>query len=182
MEAFSVHGLVGKIIDRVPQKQLSIHYGNTEVQPGMNLTPSMTKHQPHIKFEADANSYYTLIMNDADFPSHSDQKMSEFQHWLIVNIPGNDLSRGDVLTEYVGPLPNKGTGHHRYVFMLFKQSKGKMEFRGERRINNRTSDGRKVYNMMDFARKHFLVEPVYGNFFQSEWDESVPKIYEQMKM
>ncbi|GAB1599010.1 phosphatidylethanolamine-binding protein homolog F40A3.3-like [Argonauta hians] len=182
MEAFKAHGLVGRVIDRIPQKQLNVRYGSSDVQPGVNLTPTMTKHQPQIKFDGEANSYYTLIMNDTDFPSRSEQKMGEFQHWMIVNIPGSDISRGDVLTDYVGPIPSKGTGYHRYVFMLFKQPKGKMEFRGERKINNRTSEGRKMYNMMEFAAKYSLQEPIYGNFFQSEWDDSVPKVYEQMKM
>jgi hypothetical protein len=38
-----------------------------------------------------------------------------------VDIPGSDVNEGHVLTQYVGPAPPKGTGLHRYVFVLYKQ-------------------------------------------------------------
>ena len=33
----------------------------------------------------------------------------------MMNIPGNDVSQGEVCAEYVGAGPPKGTGLHRYV-------------------------------------------------------------------
>jgi phosphatidylethanolamine-binding protein (PEBP) family uncharacterized protein len=43
-----------------------------------------------------------------------------FLHWLVINIPGLDVKRGEVITPYMGPAPPKG--RHRYVFLLYKQS------------------------------------------------------------
>lgn len=37
------------------------------------------------------------------------------------NIPGNDISKGEQLCDYLQVFPVKGTGFHRYVFILFKQ-------------------------------------------------------------
>lgn len=33
---------------------------------------------------------------------------SEWHHWLVVNIPQNDVAKGEVLSEYVGSGPPKG--------------------------------------------------------------------------
>jgi len=38
------------------------------------------------------------------------------------NIQGNDCSTGEVLAKYMQPIPPKGTGYHRHVFVLFQQS------------------------------------------------------------
>ncbi len=40
---------------------------------------------------------------------------------MVVNIPGGDLSKGTVLTPYAGPSPPKGSGLHRYIFLVYKQ-------------------------------------------------------------
>lgn len=37
------------------------------------------------------------------------------------NIPGNAVFSGEEITHYVAPFPAKGTGFHRYAFILFKQ-------------------------------------------------------------
>ena len=39
------------------------------------------------------------------------------------NIRDGDIKTGSVLCDYLRPFPAKGTGWHRYVFLLFKQSK-----------------------------------------------------------
>lgn len=51
-------------------------------------------------------------------------------HWMVSNIPGGDISKGDVLCEYIQALPFKGTGWHRIVLVLFRQDEGKVEFQG----------------------------------------------------
>jgi len=39
------------------------------------------------------------------------------------NIPGNDVGRGETLVDYIQPFPVRGTGAHRFVFVLFEQNK-----------------------------------------------------------
>ena len=50
------------------------------------------------------------LVADPDAPSRQDPKFREWHHWLVVNIPGNDVSKGDVLSMYVGAGPPEGTG------------------------------------------------------------------------
>lgn len=53
------------------------------------------------------------------------------KHWLIGNIPGSDIKKGDVLADYRGSGPPEGSGLHRYVFLVFKQE-GKIAYEEER--------------------------------------------------
>jgi len=55
--------------------------------------------------------------------------MREYRHWVVTNIsPGTgdfqpaNLSHGNTLSAYLGPAPPAGSGPHRYVFLLYKQS------------------------------------------------------------
>lgn len=43
------------------------------------------------------------------------------------NIPGNKIENGETIIEYLQPFPPKGTGYHRFVFILYKQDK-KIDF------------------------------------------------------
>jgi phosphatidylethanolamine-binding protein (PEBP) family uncharacterized protein len=54
---------------------------------------------------------------DPDAPSRTEPTYREWHHWLIVNIPMNDLTRGDTLSEYVGSGPPEKTG--RWEFREF---------------------------------------------------------------
>lgn len=88
---------------------------------GNTLTPTEVKDVPTVTWNADATTYYTLIMTDPDAPSRRDPKFREWHHWIVVNIPGNKVGDGEVLSEYVGAGPPQGTGLHRYALMVFKQ-------------------------------------------------------------
>lgn len=67
---------------------------------------------------------------------------------------------------------------HRYVLLVFKQN-GKLAF-DEPRLSNRSGDGRGKQRISKFAAKHGLGDPVAGNYYQAEWDDYVPKLYEQL--
>lgn len=52
--------------------------------------------------------------------------------WIVVetcflldrtNIPGNDVGAGKEICHYFPPFPAKGTGYHRFTFLLFKQDR-----------------------------------------------------------
>lgn len=94
------------------------------------------------------------------------------------NISGSDVASGEVLSGYVGSGPPKGTGLHRYCFLIYKQA-GKIDFT-EKRLPQMSMDGRPNFKTRDFAARHNLGNPVAGNFYQAEWDDYVPKLYEQL--
>lgn len=64
---------------------------------GNELTPTQVKDIPlHIVWPTEEKTLYTLIMTDPDAPSRLTPNYREWHHWLVVNIPGNEVGRGKV--------------------------------------------------------------------------------------
>lgn len=102
----------------------------------------------------------------------------QWHHWLVGNIPGGDISKGEVLSDYVGSGPPEGTGLHRYVFLVYKQN-GKLSF-DEPRLPNTSGENRGGFSIAKFATKYNLGNPIAGNFYQAQWDDYVPILYKQL--
>lgn len=98
------------------------------VNLGNVVKPAEVKSKPDLEWPVGkANTYYALTMVDPDSPSRRDPKFREWNHWLVVNIQGGNINTGDDIIAYIGSGPPKGTGLHRYVFLIFKQT-SKMKF------------------------------------------------------
>lgn len=92
---------------------------------GNDLAPTQVKSKPMLSWNAkDNNELYTLIFFDPDAPSRQNPTSREYRHWLVVNIPGSSIDEGNEVLTYMGPAPPKGTGPHRYIFLIYKQSNG----------------------------------------------------------
>jgi len=65
---------------------------------GNVLTPTLVKSEPCLEWTPEENALYTVILTDPDAPSRVDPKFRENHHWLVVNIPGNRISEGQVKT------------------------------------------------------------------------------------
>lgn len=96
---------------------------------GAELTPTAVKDIPNVSWECEKDVLYTLMMVDPDAPSRQDPKFGEVRHWLVVNIPENSISDGKTIVEYIGSGAPKGTGLHRYIFLVYKQN-GKIDYNG----------------------------------------------------
>lgn len=81
------------------------------------------------------------------------------------------------MAEYIGPGPAKDTGYHRYVFILYKQP-GELSFKEQRMT--RSPKGRDKFSIRKFSQKYSLGEPVAGNFFEAQFDESVIKLFKSL--
>lgn len=101
--------------------------------------------QPTVTWESKPNTFYTLIMSDPDAPSRADPKFGEWNHWLVVNIPGNNISEGEVRSEYIGAGPPKDTGLHRYVFVVLEQQR-KLSFADVPTLKSNSAKGRNNQN------------------------------------
>ncbi|XP_016772190.1 protein D2 isoform X1 [Apis mellifera] len=179
-QALQTHGVVPDVIDKVPENVLKVTYPNQiSVDIGKVLTPTQVKDKPNVTWNGDANTYYTLCMTDPDAPSRKNPKFREWHHWLIGNIPGSEIAKGDVLSDYIGSGPPKDTGLHRYVFLLYKQP-GKLTF-DERRLTNRSGQNRGNFSIRKFATKYKLGDPIAANMYQAEFDDYVPLLYKQLE-
>lgn len=92
---------------------------------------------------------------------------------------GNDISSGTVLSDYVGSGPPSGTGLHRYVWLVYEQEQALSC--DEPILSNRSGDNRAKFKVETFRKKYNLGAPVAGTCYQAEWDDYVPKLYEQLE-
>lgn len=178
-EAMQSACIIPDITNVPPEVTAEVTYpSGAKVHMGNELTPTQVKDIPTITWDADEHRMYTLVMTDPDAPSRENPKMREWQHWLVGNIPGENIEQGHVLTEYVGAAPPDGSGLHRYVFLIFRQ-KGKIHF-FEDKIFDRSAKNRSHFSVYKFAEKYKLGSPLAGNFFLAQWDDYVPVLNKQL--
>lgn len=177
--AFTENQIVSDVLSSPPEQIIQVNYPKSgkEVNLGNELAPVDVKEKPDVKYEADSNDYYTLIFTDPDAPSRANPVRREFRHWLIVNIPGSDVSKGQELTAYIGSGPPKDSGLHRYIFLLYKQPK-KIDFE-EKVVTNSEVGDRPLFSAKKFAEKYSL-DLKAGNFYQAQYDDSVPALHKQL--
>lgn len=166
--------IVPDILDSMPYVEfLEISYeNNVTVDKGRELTPTQVKSEPKINFTANPTAWYTICMVDPDAPSRKEPTFREILHWMVVNIPGSNVTAGEVIAGYRGSGAPKGTGLHRYVFFVYKQS-DKLTF-DEPRVSSTSRKNRLNFSLKKFAKKYNLEHPIAFNAFQAQWDEYVP--------
>lgn len=180
-EQFKTHCVVPDVISVAPQELVEVNYSNgIKVEMGQELTPTQVKKPPSVTWAAKESEYYTLAMVDPDAPSRENPKFREWHHWLVGNIQGGDMKKSEVLSDYIGSGPPKGTGLHRYVFLVYKQPE-KLDFSKIPKLPNNSGDKRGKFSISSFASKFGLGSPVAGNFYQAQYDDYVPKLYEKLK-
>nr|XP_060641444.1 phosphatidylethanolamine-binding protein 1-like [Anolis sagrei ordinatus] len=168
-------------VEEKPDYPLRVRYGTVEIDElGKVLTPTQVKNRPtSIEWETcDPEKFYSLVLTDPDAPSRKNPKFREWHHFLVANMKGNDINSGCVLSDYIGSAPPKGSGLHRYVWLVYQQPQ---ELNcNEPTLSNRSADQRSNFHVSYFRKKYKLGTPVAGTCYQAEWDDYVPKVYEQL--
>ncbi|NXE12838.1 RM38 protein, partial [Lophotis ruficrista] len=148
-----------------------VYYGNM-------VTPTEASAAPVVWYEAEKGSLWTLLLTNPD--GHLRDADSEYLHWLVTNIPGNDIASGKEICHYLPPFPAMGTGYHRFVFLLFKQD-CPIDFSEDVRPVPCHSLKMRTFSTFDFYRKHEdAMTPAGLAFFQCQWDSSVTSVFHQL--
>ncbi|XP_017779211.1 PREDICTED: 39S ribosomal protein L38, mitochondrial [Nicrophorus vespilloides] len=148
--------------------QLPIYYGNV-------VKPSDAKVKPKISFESDENTFWTLIMTNPD--GHLTMENKEYVHWFVGNIPGNKVESGETIVDYMQPIPPKGSGYHRHIFVLYKQEK-KLDFEQLKKSGPCLTLSERTFSTLDFYReRQDDLTPAGLVFFQSDWDATLTDFY-----
>uniref|UniRef100_A0AC35FFI9 Phosphatidylethanolamine-binding protein n=1 Tax=Panagrolaimus sp. PS1159 TaxID=55785 RepID=A0AC35FFI9_9BILA len=124
-DGFHAHLVVPDVLDKAPADKLPITFGDSvSIVMGNLLVPEELRYKPVIDLSRyDPKKFYTLIFTDPDCPNRSMPTEREHLHWLVVNITDNTVSKGEEIVPYKAPLPNLGSGLHRYVFILLEQTR-----------------------------------------------------------
>uniref|UniRef100_A0A3B1JVD9 Phosphatidylethanolamine binding protein 1 n=1 Tax=Astyanax mexicanus TaxID=7994 RepID=A0A3B1JVD9_ASTMX len=158
-------------VDERPARPLQVQYGPVEIDKlGKVLTPTQVQNFPTLMdWEGcDSSKLYTLILTDPDAPSRNDPVTVSFLYFLRVRVAENSIGRG-CTTE---------RGLHRYVWLVYEQP-GSLNCT-EPVLSNRSPHQRDHFSSAGFRRKYGLSAPAAGTCYQAQWDEYVPKVYEQL--
>ncbi|CAL5227444.1 g10409 [Coccomyxa viridis] len=155
-------------VDLTHGVHLTVKYGDVTVDTkGLSLTRAQTASAPSVEItdlvgnllstlKLQESSLYTLVISDPDAPSPAMPSSREFLHWLVINAPGGDLTKGTEVEPYTGPTPPAGT--HRYVVSLFLQPDS-----GVIRVPKPASRNR--FRTKAFAEQYGLGDPVQAGYF-----------------
>lgn len=150
-DSLTTHGIIPDVVKDTsfkPWGLLAAEYSpSAPVAMGNTISVEDAQSKPKVHFTLDPKSeskisdsdLFTLVITDPDAPSRTDKKWSEFCHYVetdlrmpsdsshpttsaLPDFVASELANGKTLVEYHGPAPPKGTGKHRYVFLLYKQS------------------------------------------------------------
>lgn len=150
-----------------------------EAHNSVALSPEDTCKIPKVQFHGAEGSMYSLILFDLDHPSRHDPSERKYIHWMIVNIPGSgpltDAASGQTVLPYLVVAPFHGSGFHRYVFLLFKQS---VHF-GEGQVTNLEMFNRKKTDIENLTSTYDLGSPIGINVFESQWTSFVDTFHEK---
>lgn len=145
-------------------KIVPVHRGNI-------VTPTEASTKPSVEFKSSPESMWTLGLIGMD--GHLDNAESQYIHWLVSNIPSNEVHKGDEIFSYLQPFPLRGVGYQRFAFILYKQkSLLKLDVVNEVSLKART------FNNENFYRAHQdNLTPAGLAIFQSVWDSSVTELF-----
>ncbi|OQV14000.1 putative Phosphatidylethanolamine-binding protein-like protein F40A3.3 [Hypsibius exemplaris] len=175
LQSFTTEEIVPDALDVAPADLLTVSYRpGVAANLGNVLQVDDVKESPTVAWTANADVYYTLVAIDLDAPSRANPVNREYQHWLVVNIRGGDVARGETLTEYKPPSPPAGSGLHRYVFLIFRQPHGQIQFHEPHlgvaaavAASTLGAPSRSHFSIRNFIKKYGLTaEALAGNFFQ----------------
>ncbi|KAJ0175522.1 hypothetical protein K1T71_008681 [Dendrolimus kikuchii] len=168
----------------IPHLNLEIFYEITNdsylpVCTGNVIKPNEALRPPIVNFESDAESLWTLALTSLD--GHLTENEKEYVHWLVANIPGNYVEKGDVIAEYLQPFPLKGTGYHRYVFVLYKQD-GSVNYDVPKVTSSSPLQNRTFVTREWYKKYQDNITPIGLAFYQSDWDVSVRSFFHNTLM
>lgn len=157
---------------------ISYDYDDETVSPvhrGNIILPSEATKAPEVVFESKPDDLWTLILTNPD--GHLSEENSEYIHWFIGNIKGSNLKSGDEIFPYLQPIPVKGTGYQRMVFILYKQGQA-MDYSSIKRPNHPYNLKSRTFETLKFYQTHQdFITPAGLAFYQTIWDNSLMEFF-----
>eukprot|EP01091_Cochliopodium_minus_P016996 TRINITY_DN6543_c0_g1_i1.p1 TRINITY_DN6543_c0_g1~~TRINITY_DN6543_c0_g1_i1.p1 ORF type:complete len:328 (-),score=93.70 TRINITY_DN6543_c0_g1_i1:37-927(-) len=183
-EMMKIYRITPEVFEKpwIPNINLKVDFGKEwcYVYRGNEIKVENTYTKPSVAFESEPNKWWTFLMFTPDYPTNWLQDEKSFLHWRISNIPDNKVESGEVVADFLPPIPFEKSGGHRYIFLLLEQPKGKIDFNAQN-IDSRTLAGRNKFHIENFISK-FGLKKSGISFFRSEWNDKLPKLYSGLKL
>ncbi|XP_043248383.1 39S ribosomal protein L38, mitochondrial [Colletes gigas] len=166
-----------------PVVPLEINYRVKEdvlasVYTGNVIKPNEASKSPIVKYDARSDSLWTLVMSTPD--GNMQNSNNEYCHWFLGNIPENKLERADEIIDYLRPIPPRGVGYYRYIFVLYKQNE-RLDYTEYKKTQPCLRLDDRDWNTLEFYRKYQdRLTPAGLAFYQSDWDPTVTQFYHSM--
>ena len=99
-------------------------------------------------------------------------------HWLVINIPGPKVNKGEVIATYARPNPSEGSGFHKYVMLVMEQTESFSEepFIRYKSESSCEQKNRENFDLQKFRQTLNLSEPVAVNYFTQQYSDFVNNI------
>ena len=166
--SYHQHGVIPDTISSEPINGImEVSFEDNIVNPGKIMTPKNASMTPTISYTAESDKYYTLICIDPDAPNRKIHLFRNWLHYVVVNIPGNNIDQGTTICKYSGPAPPKYSGLHRYVFLVYQQTNGEQEYK-KTYPDEVTSLSRSSFNLNKFIKQYQCDTLIAANFFLAE--------------
>ena len=109
-EGFQGTGIVPGILAHHPPGLVNINYDlHSCIHMGNWLSASVTQEEPQVSWPVLRGRRYSLVMLETG---------SLLLHWLVVNIPGSDMSSGETVVSYHPPPPSQSPAQFLMVALL----------------------------------------------------------------
>jgi len=188
---FKSDEIIPDVVDEEPLNVLRMEYkfSNTMTfkltEMGQTMAPSLVRYCPvNLQFDGcDAKKLYTVILTDPDARDREKHEFREWIHFVKINVKGSDLTNsGDVMIEYVGSGPPKGSGLHRYVWLVYEQPNGgqiDVAKCGQKKLiaAGGNGEGRRSWKARNFVKHNKLGPLVAGTYYNAQYDDFVPTLY-----
>ncbi|XP_076686200.1 mitochondrial ribosomal protein L38 isoform X2 [Andrena cerasifolii] len=146
------------------------------VYTGNVIKPSEASEPPLVKYKTPKDALWTLVMSTPD--GNMQNSENEYCHWLLGNIPENKIEHGERIMDYLRPIPPRGVGYYRYVFVLYRQSQ-RLDYTEYKKAEPCLQLKERDWNTLEFYRQHQdHLTPAGLAFFQSDWDPTVKQFYQ----
>ncbi|KAF2353069.1 Phosphatidylethanolamine-binding protein [Trinorchestia longiramus] len=146
------------------------------VYRGNIIKPAEALNTPTVRFNSPADALWTLQLTnpDGDLYKHD----SECLHWLVTNIRGGDMSTGTTVVPYLPPVPPRGIGYQRLVFVLYRQSEPAPDMASLSPKEPFDLRERSFSTEAWYRQHEDLLTPGGLCWFNSDWDISLDHYYQ----
>jgi len=172
-DGFETSGLVPEILPGYPSGLVNINFNvHACVHLGTSLQANVTSSLPsRISYPADKHRLYTLVMMDVELRR---------LHYLVINIPGSDVAKGQEVSSYHPPEPvSTSPDGHRYLTVSLLQS-GAIDSRQPEVVHRSSSvcqySPRENFHLRKLMNELGLKTVAAANYFMVYHDQFVDSI------